>query len=537
MDGCRTVGSRRSMRDYRAAASHTCAVVKLTAVLLAFTLGVPGAARAQAAGEDAAGPTGSAIKVQLQPVANCGGQRISMPAGRGTLIDVDEPLKRASVANPEIAEVLVLSPKQVLVTGKAPGSTELLLWDGNERQAAFTVTVEMDVVEIRDAIAKVAPGADIDIRPVRDNLLLTGTVPDVDTMNRVLEVAKILTPNVTNQVRVAGEQQVLLRCTVAEVNKQSTRQLGINGWLAGDNLHDIFVVNQIDQINPANIGAAPFGPIGGPNAPRIPFATDTDGLPLLPSTTMSLGFPRIQMQIFLQALRENGLMKVLAEPNLVALNGQEARFIAGGEIPYPEATATGTPSVAWKDFGIQLRFLPSVIGRQMIRLTVSPTVSEPDFSVAVLGVPGLRSRGATTTIELASGSTIAIAGLLSDNMRGVSRKVPALGDVPVLGALFSSVDYQRSTTELVILVTPELVSSIGPDQVSAVPGQFMTPPDDFELFGLGLLEGKPDPDELPPEAALETMVDPRLRRHSSPPEQMSLHGPWGHADYWETQTQ
>lgn len=536
MDGCRTVGSRRSMRDYRAAASHTCAVVKLTAVLLTFTLGLPGSLRAQAAA-DSPTAAGAAIKVQLHSVTNSGVQRINMPAGRGTLIDVDEPLKRASVANPEVAEVSVLSPKQVLVTGKTPGNTELLLWDDGERQAAFTVTVEMDVAEIRDAIAKVAPGAQLDIRPIRDNLLLTGTVPDTDTMNRVMEVAKILTPNVTNQVRVAGEQQVLLRCTVAEVDKTSTRQLGINGWLAGDNLHDIFVVNQIDQINPANIGASPFGPIGGPNAPRIPFATGTEGIPLLPSTTMSLGFPRIQMQIFLQAMRDNGLMRVLAEPNLVALNGQEANFIAGGEMPYPQASSTGTPSIEFKEFGIRLRFIPSILGRQMVRLTVAPEVSELDYNVSVLGVPALRKRAATTTIELTSGSTIALAGLLSDNMRGMARKVPALGDVPVLGALFSSVEYQRATTELVILVTPELVSSIGPDQVSSVPGQFMTPPNDFELFGLGLLEGKPDCDELPPEAALETMVDPRLRKHSSPPEQMSLHGPWGHAESGETQTQ
>lgn len=535
MDGCRTVGSRRSVRDYRAAANNRRkSFAGVVAVSLLWPMALVGPVNAEGGVQPA---DQSAMRVTLQPIAENCGERIVMAAGQGMLIDCTDQLTRASVANPEIVDVSILSPTQVLLSSKAPGTTELMLWDSDEHQAAFTIVVEMDVSEIHEAIQRVAPGAAIDVRPIRDHLLLRGTVPDVDAMARVLEVAKILTPNVTNQVQIAGEQQVLLRCTVAEVDKHSTRELGINGWMAGDNFHDIFVVNQINGINPANIGASPFGPIGGPNAPRVPFATDKEGLPLLPSTTLSLGFPRLQMQLFLNALRENGLLRVLAEPNLVALNGQEAKFIVGGEIPYPMPAATGTPGIEFKEFGIQLRFTPSVIGRQMIRLTVAPMVSEPDFSIATQGVPGLRSRGAVTTIELASGSTIAIAGLLSDNLRGVSQKVPALGDVPVLGALFSSVEYQRNTTELVILVTPELVSSMQPDQVDPVPGQFMTPPDDFELFGLGLLEGKPDPDELPPEAALETMVDPRIRRHSSPPDQLSLHGPWGHAEGWETPVQ
>lgn len=533
MDGSRMVGSRRSVRDSRAAASHTHARFRLlTGACVASAL-ICGPAMAQTEANGGAETSGrSAMKVAVQTVAESANERIAMPVGRGTLVDVSEPLKRASVANPEIAEVSILSPKQLLVTGKAPGVTELVLWDGNDKQTAFTVAVELDVSEIRSAIAEAVPGANIVVRPVRDAVLLSGSVPDVDALTRALDIARVLTPNILNQLTVAGEQQVLLRCTVAEVDKNSTRQLGINGWLAGDNLRDVFAVSQIDGINPVNIGAGGSQNILTPNG--MAFVTDQNGLVLRETPTLSLGFPRVQMQLFLQALRENGLLRVMAEPNLVALNGQEAKFIVGGEIPYPVPAATGTPGIEFKEFGIQLRFLPTVIGRQMIRLTVSPTVSEVDFSVQSLGVPGLRSRGATTTIELASGSTIAIAGLLSDNLRGVARKIPALGDVPVLGALFSSVEFQRSTTELVILVTPELVSSVQPDQVAAVPGQFMTPPNDGELFGLGLLEGKPDPDEQPPEAALETMTDPRIRKHSSPPEQMSLHGPWGHASPEET---
>jgi pilus assembly protein CpaC len=507
----------------------TAAAILAGTPLAALSAETRGATTAQAA--DA-----PALQISMKPVTQSATTNVRVMAGRGLLIDVSEQLKRASVANPQIADVSVLSPQQVLVAGKAPGVTEVVLWGAGEQRAAFTVTVEMDITEIKEAILHAAPGAEINIRPVRDSIVLSGVVPTVDASDRIAQIAKILTPNVMNQMVVAGEQQVLLRVTVAEVNKESTRQLGINGWLAGDNVRDMFAVNQIDGINPVNIGAGGGQNILTPNG--MTFVTDTaDGLALQSTPTMSLGFPRVQMQLFIQALRQNGLLRVLAEPNLVALSGQEAKFLVGGEIPYPTASATGTPGVEFREYGIQLKFLPAVIGRQMVRLTVAPTVSEPDTSVVVNGVPGLRSRGATTTIELASGSTIAIAGLLSDTMKGTAKKVPALGDVPVLGALFSSVQYQRSTSELVILVTPELVSGMSPDQVPNVPGQFMTPPNDGELFGMGLLEGKPDPNELGPEAALETGTDPRIRRFSSPPEQMSLHGPWGHADNGEVAQQ
>lgn len=537
MDVFRLMDSRMKAGRFPNNSTSFMSAPRLLSGALVFVLMVPISLRAE---DKRAKPPSSlarsAMKVNLQPVTDSESPQINLTMGRGTLIDASEQLKRASVANPDVADVAVLSPHQVLLTGKMPGTTELVLWDSADKQATFSVVVEMDVADIKEAIKRVVPGANIDVRPVRSSLVLSGVVPSVDAADRAMEIARILTPSVTNHLRIAGESQVLLRCTVAEVDKTSTRQLGINGWLAGDNVHDMFAVNQIDGINPVNIGAARAQNILTPNG--MVFATDKDlGLPLRATPSLSLGFPRLQMQLFLQAMRDNGLLKILAEPNLVALNGQEARFLAGGEIPYPVVSATGTPGVQFREFGIQLRFLPTIIGQQKIRLTVSPTVSEPDFSIAVNNVPGLRSRGATTTVELASGSTIAIAGLLSEQSRGSAKKIPALGDVPVLGALFSSVSYAKNTTELVILITPELVTSMNPDQVTSVPGQFLTAPNDFELMGLGLLEGKPQPDLAGPDAALRSEVDPRLRKFAGPPEQMSLHGPWGHAEASETQTQ
>ncbi len=479
-------------------------------------------------------PTPSSMTVAIRQ-SGATSQQIALSVGRSAILELSEPVKRVQTATAEIAEVKVLSPRQVLITGKAVGRTQVLLWDEREGQLIVSVLVQLDLAELQAAIAQIAPGADVQARAIQETVVLSGSVPDVDSATRIEEIARAFSPKMQNLMKVAGMHQVMLRCTVAEVNKRAIRQLGINGWMAGDNLRDIFAVNQIAGINPVNIG----GQVAVPNIIQdggIPFITDRSvGLPLTPRPQLSIGFPRVQMQLFFQAMRENDLLRVLAEPNLVALSGQEASFLAGGEFPIPVPQgAYGTVTIEYRQYGVRLKFTPTVIGRQMVRLKVTPEVSEQDFTNAIqLGgyvVPGLRSRTATTMIELASGSTIAIAGLLSEQTRGISQKVPGLGDVPALGALFSSVDYQKNLTELVILVTPELVDGMQPDQVPPVPGQFMTDPNDWELFGLGMVEGQPAPDTSDDSAALEMGYAPKYRKVRSSPEQMSLHGPWGPAD-------
>ncbi|MCH7938016.1 MAG: hypothetical protein IH994_13160, partial [Proteobacteria bacterium] len=319
---------------------------------------------------------------------------------------------------------------------------------------------------------------------------------------------------VQNHMTIAGEHQVLLRVTIAEMSRQATRQLGINGYLAGDNFQDVFVLNNIANINPANIGAVDGAPATGP----IPFAVGGGGIAVSQATTLSLGFPRVQMQVFLQALRENGLSRTLAEPNLITLSGHEAEFLAGGRfpIPVPQGGAGGSTAITiqYEEFGARIRFLPVVLGGNRIRMTVSPEVSELDFTSAVnlsgFVVPGLTQRSATTTVELASGQTIVIAGLLRDEVRANSTKIPWLGDVPILGSLFRSVRYQRNQTELVVMVTPEIVAPLNPDQVPPVPGEDLVDPTDWELFGLALLQGGESPFShgvFPPETPVPTGVD------------------------------
>lgn len=467
------------------------------------------------AARGAAQPAGPAADVRFTVTeAATSSQVITVPLSQSVLVDFSVPVREVHVVDAAVADVAPMTPRQILVTGKNFGTTQLIVVVDGDQQRTITVAVDIDLARLQASIDQAVPRARVKASGILGNVVLGGTVPDAESAERITQIARLFSKDVLNQMRVAGVQQVLLRCTVAEVNRTATRQLGFNGWLAGDNLHDIFLVNQLNGINPANIGAAgSIGPIGGPNAGRIPFVTDQNGLPLQSTTTLSLGFPRVQMQLFIQALRENGLLQVLAEPNLVTLSGQAASFLAGGEfpIPVPQGSASNAITIEFRQFGVLLNFTPTVLGSDLVRLKVAPEISEPDFSTAVtisgFVVPGLTQRRVETTVELAPGQTFAIGGLLSERTRGTSSKVPALGDIPVLGALFSSVEYQSSETELVVLVTPELVAPLNPDQVAYVPGADMVPPNDWELFGLGKLEGAqpaPDPagpDQSPPPAA------------------------------------
>ena len=453
-------------------------------------------------------------------------EMITVPVNQGVLVDFSQPVREVRVASPEIADVSVLSPKQIMVEGKTFGTTQLLVTINGGRQQVFTVAVDLDLERLQAGIEQNVPRAKVKATGMLDTVILTGTVPDAQSAERIMQIADIYTQRAVNQMNVAGVQQVLLRCTVAEVNRTATRELGFNGWIAGDNSPDIFGISQLAGINPVNIGAAADANVTG----RIPFLTDQNGLPLSTTPTLSFGFPRVQMQIFIQALRENNLLQVLAEPNLVTVSGEQAHFLAGGELPIP-VPQRDSVTIEYREYGVRLNFTPTVLSDDVIRLRVAPEVSEPDFSTAVqLGgfvVPGLTQRRVETVVELGAGQTFAIGGLLSERARAVSSKVPALGDIPVLGALFTSVSYQSAESELVILVTPELVEPLNPGQVAYVPGGEHIPPNDWELFGLGQIEGKGDPQAT--ESTTGTADAARGARITAPPTALRLRGPIGPA--------
>ncbi len=520
---------RRVFRDGIACVRGTrgavaaCAVVTLCA----------GGALAQPA------PAKTNLAVNIQTVS-AQTQRVIVPLRGSAIVETTEPISRVEVIESAIASIRQVTPKQFIVTGAGYGITQVILWTESGEREMVEVQVELDLAMLNDAIREIDPQSSAEAKSLMGNIILSGTVSGPDAAEQIERMAALFVPRdesnapmIQNHLRVSGEQQVLLRCTVAEVNRTAMRRLGVNGFLAGDDFQDAFVVNQIGGINPANIGAAADFNVQG----KIPFLTGNDGIPLQPSVPLSIGFPRVQMQLFLNALAENSLLKILAEPNLVTVSGETASFLAGGEFPIPvpqSGAATGAITIDFREFGVRVNFTPAVLAHQRIRLEVAPEVSETDFTTAVqiqgFVVPGLTQRRVETTVEVGNGQTIAVAGLLSEEIRGLASRIPALGDVPVLGALFRSVEYQRRQTELVILVTPEIIAPMNPQQVPPVPGEDYVTPNDFDLYALGLLEGEVQAGaEEEASSVYQTDSPVIVAPLKSEPEELSIHGPWGYS--------
>ncbi len=456
-------------------------------------------------------------------------------------IELKVNIDRAEVADPNIADIFVASPRRVILTGKNYGTTQMALWSG-EGQRFFNVSVEQDLSPLNGAIAATTPTARVTARSVNGLIVLTGTVPDAQTGERVAELAGMFQGGpVRNQLNVAGVQQTMLRVVVAEVDKDATRRLGFN-WAIGasDVSRDFFFANNVNQLNPTVFGSNGLTNILAPNpAGQLTYSVfpASNGA----GTNVTFGFPRAEFQVFMDALRENKLARVLAEPNLVAISGQTATFLAGGEVPIPVSqggAVAGSITIDYKEFGVRLAFTPTVLGGQIVRLHIMSEVSEAVPGGAITGglpVFSFTTRRVESTIECGNGQTFAIAGLLNERVQSVSDKIPGLGDLPVIGALFSSVNYQRRNTELVVLVTPQLVEPLDPQQVPPPPGALMGHPDDFQLFALGQLEGTPRPapdyDRVPREEA--PVNTPPNTASGWATTQLTLVGPWGLAEYEE----
>jgi len=520
-------------RNAIAAAMSSCTLSRtILGSVLALSLGAGSMARAQT--NQARAPF-SATVVDTSQLS----QRVAVAIHRSAIVATSVELARADVIAAEIADVQTVSPTELLVRGKSYGQTNVILWDKNDQQYVLEVSVELDLQQLNEALKTLDPQSGAKATSVMGNVVLTGTVSSAERAQRMVSLAGLFLPPpasgadatvVQNHLDVAGEQQVLLRCTVAEVARSAMRELSINGFLAGENFKDMFLLNQIAGINPINMGAAADSLV----TRNLPFITGEDGIPVSDQTVLSLGFPRAQMQLFIRALADNSLASILAEPNLLAISGETATFLAGGEFPIPVPQGNqGQVTIEFREFGVRLNFTPIVREHQRIRLRIAPEVSELDFTAAVtiegFVVPGLRARATETTVEVGNGQTVAIAGLLNEQVRGLASRVPGLGDVPVIGALFRSVNFQRSLSELVILVTPELVAPLDAHQPVTLPTDGRQDPDDFELYILSMLEGgqladasKPTTEEVPAEPEART-------GRSASPEQMALHGPWGHS--------
>jgi len=418
---------------------------------------------------------------------------VRLVVNRSTIVTTNVPQKRVSVAEPTIVDVNSISPTRVLLTAKKPGSTQVLVWDDQDRSQTIEVIVMQDIGSLRDQLNRFA-GSQIDASMAEDTVVLRGRVPSLSVAEQAEMIASGYGRKVANLIEVSGGQQVMLQVRVAEVSKTAVRQLGVNLGYSDGTSFAASNIGGTDNFNIRSLNANPdasdLGVTSNPVATLFGRAISGNNV----------------FSYFVDALRNNNLLRILAEPNLVAMSGQEASFLAGGEfpVPVPQSGTAGstTITIEYREFGVKLNFVPIVLGNGRIRLKISPEVSDLDFTTAVrfsgFVVPGLSQRKLTTTVELNESQTLAVAGLLNQSVSADTQAVPVLGDIPFLGSLFRSVRYQRKETELVVFVTPKLVSGMSPDQVPPMPGEVWRHPNDVELYGLADHGGSENGAKTPP---------------------------------------
>lgn len=422
---------------------------------------------------------------------------LQLEAGQNRLLMLTEPIGRVSVADPNVADLKVVTPMQLLLTARGVGSTDLTLWGNKEQPLVIAVQVVSNLEALRRQVKEIFPHDNITVSASGDLVVLTGEVSDIRVPERVAQLAKLHAPKVANLVQVGGHQQVQLEVKFAEVSRSGLREMGINLYNKGiDGRHvagvfsnrthvgDFLNTTQKPTVPGTGAIGGPYGPFGGlpPDVPNQPFG---DAFSIFFSA-----FSKFPLSGTLNLLEGSGLSKTLAEPTLVTLTGQEAKFLAGGEFPVPFTSGLGQTSVMWKKFGILLRFTPTVIDQSTIHLNLATEVSDIDASASITvggtTIPGLSSRQSETTIRLGDGQSFAIAGLLSDRLRSQIDEVPFLGSVPVLGMLFRSTSYRQEETELLVVVTARLARPVAPHELPPLPTEEVDEdPNDFELFVMG----------------------------------------------------
>jgi pilus assembly protein CpaC len=449
---------------------------------------------------------------------------MSMPLYKSRIVSVAQPTGRVAVGNPDVADIVVISPTQLYVLAKDIGTTNLLFWVRDGRLlGSVNLEVAHDLEGLKSKLHQLMPDEPIEVYSAQRSIILKGRATNVLAMNAAVRVAEgylaqIQTAKKTQQfeqqegssnrddksvgsvinlIEVGGSQQVMLQVKVAEIQRTELKRMNANfmafamggdGFLGG--------VNGGGTLQPGSAGAQ--WPIGG-----VAGGSTFDGNPL---KIINQGFfgtfvdDNFRFNLALEAAKENGVAKILAEPTLTTLTGQQAEFLSGGEfpIPVPQGGTVGGITIEFKPYGVGLKFLPVVLSDGRINLKINVSVSELTGQNAVVlsdessslrtFVPALRQRSATTTVELGDGQSMGLAGLLDDTLRQSVSKFPGLGSIPVLGALFRSSDYQKGQTELVIMVTPHLAKPAAPGSIK-LPTDSFVEPNDVDFYLLGRTEG------------------------------------------------
>ena len=391
---------------------------------------------------------------------------LNVPMNRAVVVESDEPFAELSIANPGIADISTLSDRTIYVLGKAPGRTTLTLLAPDGRLLTnVEVRVTPDVAEFKERLRQILPSENIEVRTANDGIVLSGTVSSTSALDRALDLAQRYAPDrVSNLMNVGGTQQVMLQVRFAEmersVSKALSTEFGINVSLPG--------------------GGAPTTLTGS--------AGHNSGLG---AVSLGLGTGALGFEMMIQALENKGMVRTLAQPNLTALSGQQASFLAGGEYPIPTVDQDGNVSVSFRPVGVSLGFTPRVVDGNIINLQLNTEVSAPSSDASFVSgdflITGFNTRKASTTVEMRDGQSFAIAGLLQDEFESNVAQVPWLGDIPVLGALFRSTDYKRDQSELVIIITAHLVTPTHGAALT-VPTDRIRPPSEYDLFVNGATE-------------------------------------------------
>ena len=397
---------------------------------------------------------------------------LNVPMNRAVVVESDVPFAELSIANPGIADISTLSDRTIYVLGKAPGRTTMtLLSPEGELISNVDVQVTPDVAEFKERLQQILPGEQIEVRTANDGIVLSGQVSSIARLDRALDLANRYAPErVSNLMVVGGTQQVMLKVRFAEVNRSVSKSLSSSvafsdgGQVGGET--GTFLAGDNGLTGPLQVGAGVAGAIrvGG-----------------------SIG--GLEFAVLLEALESKGMVRTLAEPNLTALSGQEATFLAGGEYPVPGESQGGGTTITYRPFGVQLTFVPTVVDQDIINLVITAAVSSIDVANGLatgddVVVPAFKVRETSTTVEMRDGDSFAIAGLLQDDFTDSATQIPWVGDIPILGALFRSSEFQRAQTELVIIVTPHLVTPVSGAALSLPTDRIQIPTEgEFFLFG------------------------------------------------------
>jgi len=410
-----------------------------------------------------------------------GVNKINIPVGQSRTLRSDDQLGELVVGDSEIADVFPLTSNSLYILGKAQGTTNIAVYDPERRLlGVIEVEIGIDSGDLGLAIRQAAPNANVRVQSVNGRLRLSGSAPDAVTLSKVLEIARQYgSDNVVNAIRVTSAQQVNLEVRFIEATRDAGRELGVS-W-AVNNPGSLQAAT--GAINFPSVGGAPiFTFDGNLLSGNAPFGT-------IVANVLSGG---VEADILIQALEQKGLARRLAEPNLTALSGESASFLAGGEVPIPVRGDEGEVTIEFKDFGVILNFTPIVLDNGLINLVLAPEVSDVDFSRTVradnVEIPTFITRRAKTTVELRDGQSFAIAGLLQSLNTKSTSQIPWLGQLPVLGALFRSQSFQKNETDLVIIVTPRLVRPAKPGENLRTPLEAARNTNDAEYFLLGMME-------------------------------------------------